>query len=64
MNPNHNISAQQNNYISNKNKIGSSVNHEVFGSGVIIRRDGDNIEVAFSKHGIKVVKEDYLEICD
>lgn len=43
---------------------GASVSHEVFGNGVILRLDGDNIEVAFSSHGIKTVKLDYLAICD
>lgn len=43
---------------------GRNVSHEIFGNGIIIRRDGDNIEVAFSNHGIKTVKQDYLAICD
>ena len=43
---------------------GFAVAHEIFGKGIFIRTDGKNIEVAFSTHGIKTVKEEYLAICD
>jgi len=43
---------------------GFTVAHEIFGKGIVIRSDGKNIEVAFSQHGIKLVKEEYLIICD
>lgn len=39
---------------------GTSVAHEVFGNGIILRADGGNIEVAFSKNGIKILKKEYL----
>ena len=43
---------------------GTSVSHGIFGSGIILRSDGSNIEVAFSNGGIKTLKQEYLEICD
>jgi DNA helicase-2/ATP-dependent DNA helicase PcrA len=43
---------------------GFAVAHEIFGKGIVIRTNGKNIEVAFSSHGIKTVKEEYLGICD
>jgi DNA helicase-2/ATP-dependent DNA helicase PcrA len=49
---------------NNTKATGIYVNHSIFGKGVIIRRDGDSVEVAFADHGIKKLKEQYLVPCD
>lgn len=41
---------------------GTSVSHQIFGTGIVLRADGSNIEVAFSNSGIKTLKKEYLEI--
>jgi DNA helicase-2/ATP-dependent DNA helicase PcrA len=39
---------------------GAKVSHNKFGSGIIISKHGDNLEVAFEKEGVKKIKEDYV----
>ncbi len=39
---------------------GSKVSHNKFGSGIIISKHGDNLEIAFEKNGIKKIKEEYI----
>lgn len=39
---------------------GNKVYHSSFGEGLVIRRNGDNIDVAFHKVGIKTIKSAYL----
>jgi DNA helicase-2/ATP-dependent DNA helicase PcrA len=41
-------------------KAGSRVEHVKFGKGIIIRRSGTTLEIAFEKHGIKNIKEEYV----
>ncbi len=43
-------------------KPGSRVRHSKFGTGVIVRRNGDSLEIAFEKIGLKTIKEDYVEL--
>lgn len=42
-------------------RAGTQVLHEKFGKGIIISKNGDNIEVAFAQHGIKTIKENFLK---
>ena len=43
-------------------KPGNRVSHPKFGSGIIVRRNGDSLEIAFEKIGIKTIKENYVEL--
>jgi len=43
-------------------KPGSRIRHPKFGTGIIIRRTGDSLEIAFEKIGLKTIKEDYVEL--
>ncbi|GAB4170594.1 MAG: DNA helicase PcrA [Rickettsiaceae bacterium] len=43
-------------------KPGNRVRHQKFGSGIIIRKTGDSLEIAFEKIGLKTIKESYVEI--
>jgi len=43
-------------------KPGSRIRHSKFGTGIIIRRTGDSLEIAFEKIGLKTIKEDYVEL--
>jgi DNA helicase-2/ATP-dependent DNA helicase PcrA len=40
---------------------GSRVSHPKFGSGIIVRKNGDTLEIAFEKIGIKTIKENFVE---
>ncbi|MDP4709077.1 MAG: UvrD-helicase domain-containing protein [Rickettsiaceae bacterium] len=42
-------------------KPGNRVYHQKFGSGIIVRKNGDSLEIAFEKLGLKTIKEDYVE---
>lgn len=42
-------------------KPGNRVHHQKFGSGIIVRKSGDSLEIAFEKIGLKTIKEDYVE---
>lgn len=42
---------------------GNKVKHNKFGNGIIVSIDGDSIEVAFEKIGLKTIKKDYLQVC-
>lgn len=42
-------------------KPGNRVNHQKFGNGIIVRKNGDSLEIAFEKIGLKTIKEDYVE---
>lgn len=51
-------------YYTDKNedlKLGDLINHETFGHGVIVKMDGDIIDIAF-KSGIKKVKKNHKSI--
>ncbi len=43
-------------------KPGSRVKHSKFGTGVVVRKNGDSLEIAFEKIGLKTIKEDYVEL--
>ena len=43
-------------------KPGSRIRHSKFGTGIIVRRTGDSLEIAFEKIGLKTIKEDYVEL--
>jgi DNA helicase-2/ATP-dependent DNA helicase PcrA len=45
-------------------KAGRFVSHNTFGKGMVIKSTGDSIEIAFSQHGIKVIKKDFVTLCD
>lgn len=49
-------------YIDNNGKPrpGNKVSHNKFGNGIVVSIDGDFIEVAFEKIGLKTIKKDYL----
>ncbi len=46
--------------IDDKFRPGSKVYHSSFGAGTVIRKNGDNIDVAFANGGIKTIKSAYL----
>jgi DNA helicase-2/ATP-dependent DNA helicase PcrA len=41
-------------------KPGNRVRHQKFGNGIIVRKNGDTLEIAFEKIGLKTIKEDYV----
>lgn len=43
---------------------GGSVAHQSFGKGMIIKSNGDNVEIAFSHYGVKTIKKEFLQLCD
>ena len=43
---------------------GSFVSHSTFGKGRVIKVNGDSVEIAFSHFGVKVIKKDYVSLCD
>jgi len=45
-------------------KPGSFVSHSSFGRGMVIKTNGDNLEIAFSHYGVKVIKKEFLTFCD
>lgn len=46
---------------SEPNGPGTKVEHPVFGLGVVVRKTGDNLEIAFYKAGLKTIKESFLK---
>ena len=42
-------------------KPGNKVNHQKFGTGIIVRKSGDSLEIAFEKIGLKTIKEDFVK---
>ncbi len=62
----HNFSMQANNR-QQKNAInlsgkrpGAKVRHVKFGSGVVVKKTGDVLEIAFEKIGLKTIKENFV----
>lgn len=47
-----------------KYATGKRVSHNSFGNGIILRTSGDVIEIAFAEHGIKMIKKDFIVLCD
>ena len=47
-----------------KYKPGATVSHSTFGKGMIIKTNGDNVEIAFSHCGVKVIRKEFLVLCD
>ena len=45
-------------------KTGTSVSHSTFGKGMVIKANGDSIEIAFAHFGVKVIKKDFVTLCD
>ena len=41
---------------------GSKVTHKTFGSGIVIRKNADNLEIYFDKNGIKTIKEGFITV--
>lgn len=41
---------------------GSKVKHESFGEGIIVRIDGDKIEIAFQKSGLKKIMKNFVTL--
>jgi DNA helicase-2/ATP-dependent DNA helicase PcrA len=39
---------------------GSKVQHEKFGSGIIVKKMGDSLEIVFENIGMKTIKQDYV----
>ncbi len=64
----HNFSMQPNaapkapSIIKNGKTPGNRVKHSKFGTGIIIKKNGDNLEIVFEHVGIKTIKEDYVEM--
>ncbi len=47
---------------SNEKRPGNRINHEKFGNGIIIRKNGDNLDIVFEKWGLKTIKESYIKL--
>lgn len=45
-----------------KFRPGVKVKHNNFGNGIIIRKNGDNLEIAFDKQGIKTIRKDFIVV--
>ena len=64
----HNFSMQPSNQRQNNidtiatKKPGSRIRHSKFGTGFIVRKNGDSLEIAFEKIGLKTIKEAYVEL--
>jgi DNA helicase-2/ATP-dependent DNA helicase PcrA len=41
---------------------GTQVKHVTFGNGIIIKSSDDNVQVAFSLHGIKTIKKNFIQL--
>ena len=41
---------------------GKRVDHSAFGRGIIVRKNDDNLEIAFDKIGLKTIKQDFLTL--
>ncbi|MGC0372328.1 MAG: hypothetical protein DGJ47_001040 [Rickettsiaceae bacterium] len=41
---------------------GKRISHQKFGTGVIVKRSGDNLEIAFEKVGLKTIKEGFVNL--
>lgn len=46
----------------NQKSPGKHITHPKFGKGVIIRRNGDSLEIAFESGGIKTIKENFVSL--
>ena len=42
-------------------KLGNKVHHQKFGTGIIVRKNSDSLEIAFERMGLKTIKEDFVE---
>ncbi|MCP5369180.1 MAG: UvrD-helicase domain-containing protein [Rickettsiaceae bacterium] len=65
----HNFSIQPSNIPKvkldpNMKSLGKRVSHPKFGYGVIIKRNGDNLDIAFEQNGIKTIKENFVDLID
>ncbi len=47
---------------ANKRRVGRKVYHETFGDGVVVREEGDRLEVLFADYGLKKVLAKFLEV--
>ncbi len=47
---------------NNEKRAGSRVHHEKFGSGIIVKKNGDSLDIVFEKTGLKTIKEDYITL--
>lgn len=47
---------------AHKRRVGRKVYHETFGDGVVVREEGDRLEVLFADYGLKKVLAKFLEI--
>ncbi|HJK86411.1 MAG TPA: UvrD-helicase domain-containing protein [Candidatus Megaira endosymbiont of Nemacystus decipiens] len=59
MQPNEPVKAKIN---ANTKSPGQRISHEKFGQGIIVRRNGDSLEIAFEKIGIKTIKESFVSL--
>lgn len=41
---------------------GNKVMHIKFGNGIIIKKNGDSLDIVFENNGLKTIKEDYVEL--
>ena len=57
-----NIHIRKNSKINNSGKNpGNKVYHQKFGNGIIVRKNGDSLEIAFEEIGLKTIKEAFVE---
>lgn len=45
-----------------KRRVGRQVYHETFGNGVVVREEGDRLDVLFADYGLKKVLAKFLEV--
>lgn len=52
------------NYIKEENGIrpGAKVIHKTFGSGIVLRKNSDNLEIVFANNTIKTIKESFVSL--
>lgn len=41
---------------------GSKVKHIKFGNGIVVKKNGDTLDIVFENNGLKTIKEDYVEL--
>lgn len=59
------ISSLNTNLSSNEGELfkpGKKVDHNKFGKGIIVRKDGNFLEIAFEKIGLKTIRQDYIKL--
>lgn len=43
-------------------RVGARVSHVSFGKGIVIRKSGDNLDIAFDRVGLKTIKQSFVSV--